>query len=67
MGDVGGGDHLGQQILQNHKTFQKKLFGTRIVHTSGTFFKNVKACPQNMLIYTEKTTESDKRIQNSSL
>ena len=34
----GWGDHLGPTITTNH-TNHNKIFRTRIVHTSGTFFQ----------------------------
>ena len=53
-------DHLGPKIMN----ISPKIFRTKIVHTSGTFF--VKAYFFNF-IYTEKDTESEFHIQNINL
>ena len=45
----------------------KQIVRTTIVHTSGTFLENVENYLQNIFIYTEKDTGSDKRIQKNSL
>ena len=56
---MGGGIHLEPQISKH----LKNIIRTRIVHTSGSFFQKYL---QNISIYTEKYTESDKRIKNNN-
>ena len=48
--------------LKSRKTKHNKKVCTKIVHTSGTFFKLSKKYLENIFIYTENDNEPDKRI-----
>ena len=67
--DIDAGDGVGwgpfrtPQITTNHK----QIVRTKIVHTSGTFSKNVQKHLYNIFIYTEKDNEADKRIKNNNV
>ena len=66
--DIGAGDgNGGGQIITMITNESQKAFRTKIVHPSGTFFKQCTTEPFKICSYIQKTTESDKRIKNNSL